>query len=73
MQSVPACWRLRRVSFCYFRDLIEEVENQQTGADYWSYQKLQMRRLESLWSLATQKPADAKIASARVPKKEETG
>jgi hypothetical protein len=42
-----------------------------TGANYWEYLKLQLKRHESHW-IAMKKPADANIASAGEAKIMET-
>jgi hypothetical protein len=51
------------VSFCYFRDLIDEAGDQATTTDYWGYLKLKLKRYETQWC-AMKGLADANIASA---------
>lgn len=54
-------------SFAYFRDLIDEANDQETPAGYWDFQKLQLKSLEDKW-IAKKSSADAKSASAEEPK-----
>jgi len=51
------------LSFCYFRDLIDEAGDQGTPAGYWDYLMPQLKRLEAQW-IAKEKSADANNASA---------
>jgi hypothetical protein len=54
-------------SFAYFRDLIDEANDQETPAGYWDFQKLQLKSLENK-CIAKKAAADAKSASAAGPK-----
>jgi len=51
------------LSFCYFKDLIEEAGDQVTHAGYWDYLMPELKHLEALW-IAKQKTADANNAPA---------
>jgi hypothetical protein len=55
------------VSFAYFRDLIDEADDQEMPVGYWDYLKPALKRLEEQW-FAKKIIADATFASAAAPK-----
>jgi hypothetical protein len=59
-------------SLLYFRDVIEEVRDPELPAGYWSYIMPELEHLERKWHAKQFLVADADVAPAAGPKKEET-
>jgi len=59
-------------SLGYFRELIEEAEDSETPAGYWSYVMPELKHLETKWLSKVKDAADAKLALASAPKTKET-
>lgn len=59
-------------SLGYFRELIEEAEDSETPAGYWSYVMLELEHLEAKWLSKVKDAADAKLALAAASKAKQT-
>ena len=59
-------------SLGYFRELIEEAEDSETPAGYWSYVMLELNHLETKWLSKVKDAADAKIEPAAAAKAKQT-